>query len=191
VRNTLATVQALLGASARSNSSVDEFYRAFSGRIVSLAKTQTLLTEDYWQTAPFRAILEQELRPFLEADQGRFVLKGPPVELSADLAIPVSMAVHELFRNARLHGALSVATGWIKVSWDVQQVEGTRSFRLEWSEHDGPPTANPQRSGFGVTFLERALPMQAKAQTKLTFKPKGLRFELEAPWVEQRLVPEY
>jgi two-component sensor histidine kinase len=191
VRNALATVQALLGASARSSGSVDELYRAFSARIASLAKTQTLLTEDYWQTAPFRAILEQELQPFMGADEGRFVLKGPPVELAADLAVPVGMAVHELARNARMHGALSVATGWIAVKWEVRQAEGSRAFRLEWAEHDGPPMSKPLRSGFGLTLLERALPMQAKAKTKLSFNPNGLRFEMEAPWVEQRLVPEY
>src|SRR5215217_2750854 len=28
------------------------------------------------------------------------------------------MAVHELVRNARMHGALSVATGWIAVKWE-------------------------------------------------------------------------
>jgi two-component sensor histidine kinase len=191
VRNALATVQALLGASARSGGSVDEFYRAFSGRIASLARTQTMLTEDYWQTAPFRAILEHELRPFMEVDRTRFVLKGPSVELAADLAVPVGMAVHELLQNARAHGALSVATGWVEVTWDVRQAKAGRIFRLEWMEHDGPVLRKPQRSGFGLTLLERALPVQAKAQTKLSYDPNGLRFEMEAPWVEQRLVPEY
>ena len=186
VRNALATVQALLGASARSSGRLMSC-TALSQR-ASLAKTQTLLTEDYWQTAPFRAILEQELQPFMGADEGRFVLKKPPVELAADLAVPVGMAVHELARNARMHGALSVATGWIAVKWEVRQAEGSRTFRLEWAEHDGPPISKPLRSGFGLTLLERALPMQAKAKTKLSFNPNGLRFEMEAPWVEQRLV---
>ena len=40
VRNALATVQALLGASARSSGSVDELYRAFSARIASLARVR-------------------------------------------------------------------------------------------------------------------------------------------------------
>ena len=173
VRNALATVQALLGAPARSGGSVDEFYLAFSGRIASLARTQTLLTEDYWQTARFRAILEHELRPFMEVDQTRFVLKGPPVELSADLAVPVGMAVHELVQNARTHGALSIATGWVEVRWDVRQAEPGRIFRLEWIERDGPVFRKPERSGFGLTLLERALPVQAKAQTKLSYDPKG------------------
>jgi GAF domain-containing protein len=47
VKNTLATVQALVGATGRSTSSFDEFDRSFSNRIASLAKTHNLLTEDY------------------------------------------------------------------------------------------------------------------------------------------------
>jgi two-component sensor histidine kinase len=191
VRNALATVQALLGATARSSSSVEGFYHSFSGRIASLARTQTLLTEDYWQTAPFREMLEQALRPFLDGDQRRFLLKGPPIELSADLAVPVGMAVHELAVNAAMHGALSVGTGWIEVTWDVRQEEGVRQFRLAWIEHDGPPVSEPQRTGFGSTLLKRALPMQAKAEVSLSYDPAGLRFEMTAPLVEQRLVPRY
>ena len=57
VKNTLATVQGLLGATARSTTSVDEFYHSFANRIVSLAKTHTLLTEGYWQTASLHEML--------------------------------------------------------------------------------------------------------------------------------------
>ena len=191
VRNALATVQALLGATARSSSRVERFYRSFSGRIASLARTQTLLTEDYWQTAPFRQMLEHELRPFLDGDQRRLLLKGPPVELSADLAVPVGMAVHELAVNAAMHGALSVGPGWIEVIWDLRQVDGVRKFCLAWIEHDGPPVRQPQRTGFGSTLLERVLPMQAKAEVNLSYERDGLRFEMTAPLVEQRLVPDY
>jgi two-component sensor histidine kinase len=127
-----------------------------------MARTQTLLTEDYWQTVPFRQMLEQELRPFLEGDQRRFLLKGPPIELSADLAVPVGMAIHELAVNAAMHGALSVGTGWVEVSWDVRQAEGVRELHFSWIEHDGPPVTEPQRAGFGSSLLKRALSMQAK-----------------------------
>jgi two-component sensor histidine kinase len=191
VRNALATVQALLGATARSSSSVERFYNSFSGRIASLARTQSLLTEDYWQTAPFREMLDEELRPFLEGDQRRFLLKGPSIELSADLAVPVGMAIHELAVNAAMHGALSVGTGWVEVIWDMRPVDGVRSFHLSWIEHDGPPVTEPQRTGFGSTLLKRALSMQAKAEVKLSYDRAGLRFEMAAPLVEQRLVPEY
>jgi two-component sensor histidine kinase len=78
-----------------------------------LAKTHNLLTEDYWQTAPLRKIALNELKPFAEGRVPRFMLIGPPVELSADLAVPVGMALHELTTNAICYGALSVPGGHV------------------------------------------------------------------------------
>ena len=42
-----------------------------------------------------------------------------------------------------------------------------------------------------MTLLERVLPAKAKAEVSLSFDPAGLRFEMSAPLIEQRLVPEY
>lgn len=67
VKNTLATVQGLVGATGRSIGSFDEFYHSFSNRITSLAKTHNLLTEDYWQTATLREIILNELKPVAES----------------------------------------------------------------------------------------------------------------------------
>jgi two-component sensor histidine kinase len=191
VKNTLATVQALVGATRRSTGSFDAFYRSFSNRITSLAKTHTLLTEDYWQTAPLREIALSELKPFAESRQPRFMLIGPPVELSADLAVPVGMALHELTTNAICHGALSVPGGHVEVRWSVDEGEGVRKLHLEWRERGGPPVGEPQHQGFGTTLLQRVLPMQCKAEVEVQYDPEGLRFRMDAPLVEQRLVPTY
>ncbi len=191
VKNTLATVQALVGATRRSTGSFDAFYRSFSNRIASLAKTHTLLTEDYWQTAPLREIALSELKPFAESRQPRFMLIGPPLELSADLAVPVGMALHELTTNAICHGALSVPDGHVEVRWSVDEMEGVRKLHLEWRERGGPPVGEPQHQGFGTTLLQRVLPMQCKAEVEVQYDPEGLRFRMDAPLVEQRLVPTY
>jgi two-component sensor histidine kinase len=191
VKNTLATVQALVGATRRSTGSFDAFYRSFSNRITSLAKTHTLLTEDYWQTAPLREIALNELKPFAESRQPRFMLIGPPVELSADLAVPVGMALHELTTNAICHGALSVPDGHVEVRWSVDEVEGVRKLHLEWRERGGPPVGEPQHQGFGTTLLQRVLPMQCKAEVEVQYDLEGLRFRMQAPLIEQRLVPAY
>jgi two-component sensor histidine kinase len=191
VKNTLATVQALVGATRRSTGSFDAFYRSFSNRITSLAKTHNLLTEDYWQTAPLREIALNELKPFAESRQPRFMLIGPPVELSADLAVPVGMALHELTTNAIWHGALSVPGGHVEVRWSVDEVEGVRKLHLEWRERGGPPVGEPQHQGFGTTLLQRVLPMQCHAEVEVRYDPEGLRFRMNAPLVERRLVPAY
>jgi two-component sensor histidine kinase len=191
VKNTLATVQALVGATGRSTGSFDEFYRSFSNRITSLARTHNLLTEDYWQTAPLREIALNELKPFAESRQPRFMLIGPPVELSADLAVPVGMALHELTANAVRYGALSVPAGYVQISWSVGEREGARRLHLEWQEFGGPPVSKPRHQGFGSTLLQRVLPMQCHAEVEVQYDREGLQFQMNAPLVEQRLVPAY
>jgi two-component sensor histidine kinase len=198
VKNTLATVQALLGASARSATSVEAFYGAFSDRIVSLAKTHNLLTEDYWQTASLQEMLCNELGPYDDEAGSRISLDGPPVELNADLAVPTGMAIHELTTNAARHGALSVPGGRISVAWTVTGAEGAdarsehgRRLHLDWTETGGPPAAVPVRRGFGSNLLQRVLTVQCGADIRFEFLPAGLHFHMDAPLVAQRLVPAY
>jgi two-component sensor histidine kinase len=119
------------------------------------------------------------------------MLIGPRVELSADLAVPVGMALHELTTNAVRYGALSVPGGYVEVRWRVDEVEGTRTLHLEWRECGGPTVEAPQHHGFGTTLLQRILPMQCKAEVEVQYDPQGLRFRMYAPLVEQRLVPAY
>ncbi|GJD48432.1 hypothetical protein OPKNFCMD_1151 [Methylobacterium crusticola] len=191
VKNTLATVQALLGASARSATSVEGFYQSFSARVISLAKTHNLLTEDYWQMASLQEMLENELGPYNDASGRRIALEGPAVELTADLAVPTGMAIHELTTNAAKHGALSVPEGHIAVSWSIAQAGAGRSLRLDWTERGGPHTREPTRRGFGSTLLQRVLTVQCGADIRFDFKPTGLHFRMEAPLVERRTVPHY
>ncbi|MGY2049544.1 sensor histidine kinase [Methylobacterium sp. JK268] len=191
VKNTLATVQALLGASARSATGVDEFYQSFSARVISLAKTHNLLTDDYWQMASLQEMLENELGPYNDPEGRRIALDGPPVDLTADLAVPTGMAIHELTTNAAKHGALSVPEGRIAVRWGVEAREGIRRLRLDWTERGGPPTRAPTRRGFGSTLLQRVLTMQCGADIGFDFAPAGLHFRMEAPLVETRTVPQY
>ncbi len=138
-----------------------------------------------------REIALNELKPFAESRQPRFVLLGPPVDLSADLAVPVSMALHELTTNAIRYGALSVPNGYVEIRWTVDEVEGGRKLHLEWREFGGPPVTEPQHQGFGSTLLRRVLPMQCKAEVKVEYHREGLHFRMDAPLVERRLVPAY
>jgi two-component sensor histidine kinase len=55
----------------------------------------------------------------------------------------------------------------------------------------GPPVNEPQHQGFGSTLLERVLPMQRNAQVEVHYDTKGLRFQMNAPLVEPRLVRDY
>ncbi|KAA2236484.1 sensor histidine kinase [Salinarimonas soli] len=189
-RNQLAVMQSLLGATARASHSTAEFYSAFSGRITSMARTQALLTEDYWQTASLRELLLNELRAHADEESGRIALSGPDLHLAADLAVPLSMALHELAINAARHGALSAPGGQVEVAWDERRDGLHRSLCLDWREHGGGPVEKPARRGVG-SQIQRMLELQCNARVEITYAPDGLRFSVTAPLIEQRLVPAY
>jgi two-component sensor histidine kinase len=183
VKNTLATVQAVVGSTARSAGS-EEFYRAFTGRIVSLANTHTLLTEAFWQTASLRELLEKELGPYMDDAGERVLLDGPTVDLPSQIAVPLGMAVHELTTNAAKFGALSTVSGRVRIAWNVERGAEGRVLHLDWVEMGGPEVRPPQRRGFGSQLIERVLKVQLEAQVQADFAPAGLRLRLAAPLPE-------
>ena len=180
VKNTLATVQAVLGLSLRSTTSVEEFYHSFSGRIVSLSHTHDLLTIHDRQKASLRSLLKAELEPY-DDDSGRIRLEGPEVELSSALALPISMAIHELTTNAAKYGCLSVLGGCLTARWEVVTMQDAPMLRLEWVEREGPPVQPPAKQGFGSRLLKRVLSDRLGAVADLAFDAGGVRFSLQTP----------
>jgi PAS domain S-box-containing protein len=181
VKNTLATVQAVLNASLRSSLGLTEFRQSFTGRIASLAKTHALITEDRTQVVPFGDLVSAEVRAYDEPGKRRITLEGPRVMLPSELAVPVGMALHELATNAVHHGALGDPDGRLEVTWTVEDGPGARTLHWTWNEHDGPPVALPTREGFGSQLLNRVLTLQIGAKVDIAFDPDGLRVTVAVP----------
>jgi two-component sensor histidine kinase len=191
VKNTLANVRAMMGATARFSGSVENFVNDFSARIVSLAETHTLLTDDYWQTASLEKLLQGELQHYETRGKSRITLDGPNVSLVADLAIPVGMAFHELASNSSKFGALSQPNGKLVVQWSLENSELGRVVNLGWREHDGPTVEMPTRRGFGTTLLEKVLAVQCSARIEMDYRADGLVFSMALPLRDSRQVPTY
>jgi len=179
VKNTLATVQAIMGSTARSATSIDDFQNALIGRIGALAKTHVLLSEDGPVT--FEDILHSELGAFDDGTEDRIRLTGPSVEIPTQLAVTLGLAVHELTANAVKHGALSEFGGKVDVSWSETIEANRRRLDFEWVESGGPKVLKPKRKGFGVRMLEFVLPGQIQATTAIEYKPKGVRLRCSVP----------
>jgi PAS domain S-box-containing protein len=181
VKNTLATVQAIMGATARTATSVEEFQSSFQARIASLAKTHSMLANDDWQTVTFRQLLSAELEPYDDGTGKRLRLSGPAVVMPSDVAVPLGMAVHELTTNAAKYGALSELGASIHVNWELIDADGAEKLRWEWTERDGPRVDAPTREGFGSRLLRRVLTAQIGAQVDVDFAPEGLRVTAIVP----------
>lgn len=177
VKNTLATVQALMGSTARSALSVEEFRQALLGRISALSHVHEILTEDKWQEAPLRALFLSELSSFGDSIR----LEGPDVMIPSHLAVPLAMAAHELAANALRYGALSAPGGRVNVSWSIEPTPERDILRIQWREEKGPPLPVPTRRGFGTQLLERVLRQQAAADIEIDYNPAGLRVTMSVP----------
>ncbi len=181
VKNTLATVQAVLGSTARTASTVEELHQAFSGRLLSLSKTHSALLEKNRQSVSVRELLKLELEPYDDAGKGRIRLEGPDTELVGNCAVMIGMAFHELATNAAKYGSLSEIGGYVSVEWRMLSGSGERSLGIVWSEHDGPPVRPPEREGFGSRLLMRVLKAQAGAEVKMDYAPDGLCANITVP----------
>ncbi|ESZ57835.1 histidine kinase [Mesorhizobium sp. L103C120A0] len=191
VKNTLANVRAMMGATAKSSGNVDDFVRDFSARLVSLAQTHSMLTDDYWQTASLHKLLESELDHYETRDRPRIAMEGPNVALVADIAVPVGMAFHELASNSSKFGALSQTGGRLDVRWSLGGSGDTQIVNLDWRERDGPKVEQPSRRGFGTTLLEKVVTVQCNAKIELNYHRDGLQFTMALPLRNTRLVPAY
>ena len=172
VKNTLATVKALLAQTLRTAESPEAFREAFEGRLLALSQTHNLLNRSCWTGVSLRDILMQELAPHGSAESGRFLLEGDDVRLGPVAAVTLGMAFHELATNAAKYGALSVPAGRVRAAW---RLGGPGRLHLDWAEMDGPPVRPPQRRGFGSRLIEEMLAGEVWGEVRLDFPAQGVR----------------
>ena len=170
VKNTLATVQAIVGSTARTASSIDEFYQGFVGRIVSLARTHNLLTEDLWQKAALEDLIQTELGPYEDGARNRITVEGPHVKLPSEAAVPIGMPITSSPRMRPSTGPLTFG-GQVEVRWRVEPGEERPVLHFTWTEHGGPRVSAPTRQGFGSRLLQRVLATQLQAQVQMELPP--------------------
>lgn len=178
-KNALAVVLAALRLTPADDPKA--YATAVEGRVAALARALTMLAERGWEGAPLGDLVRGELMPFLGQDEAapgpRATVAGPPVLVSSLTAQPLSMALHELATNAVKHGALSVASGRLSVSWER---EATGSLCLRWVETDGPTVTPPARRGFGSRVLRGTID-QLGGRVNREWLPQGLVCHIELP----------
>ena len=174
-KNTLAVVLSVLRLT-RANS-VKDFITTVEGRVHALAATHNLLSSTRWEGAHLRKIVDEEMAPYQASHRERVITKGPDVVLLPATAQAMALALHELATNAAKYGALSTDSGTLSVAWRV----GPESLMLEWNETGGPPAAEPDRLGFGLTIVRSSIEAQFRGGVRYDWRPEGLRCTLSIP----------
>lgn len=176
VKNTLAIIQSFAHQSLKGSASPREAAESFEGRLAALAAAHRLLTEESWDNIGLAELIADAVHPHNDTGT-RFAVEGPDLMVSPKTAITLAMTLHELATNSTKYGALGSATGYVRLSWSVEDGK----FRLVWKDVDGPPCRDPKRSGFGTRMLRRALAAELGGKASLHYEPDGLRYEVTAP----------
>ena len=177
VKNTLATIQSIASQSLR-NAGVDLAVRgAFEGRLMAIAATHNVLTDENWSAASLRQIIDGSVTPY-RANPGQLTISGDDLRVSPKPAVVMALAFHELAINALKYGALSVAGGHVDIHWSV---EGGDRLEIDWTELGGPAVRPPERRGFGSRIVELALPGELGGQVDVDFRAEGLHCRISSP----------
>ncbi len=179
-KNLLSLVQAV---ARRTFATVpEELLDRFQRRIGALAAGHDLLVMSRWKGADLGELVRSQLAHCEDLIGSRIELKGPPVLIAASAARTLGMALHELATNAGKYGALSNATGGVRIEWraEGEAAENAR-FELIWTEHGGPPVTPPERTGFGMVVIEAVPRTELDAEVTLAYAPEGFRWRLGCP----------
>ena len=178
VKNTLAMVQSIALQTGLGVQSPTDFMQVFDGRIQALVTAHDLLTANSWGAARLDDVIRRTVAPHAGT---RVSIAGPPVRLSAEPAVTMHMAFHELTTNALKYGSLSTAEGSVSVTWTIDRDSTPAVVHIIWNEHGGPPVAPPARRGFGSNLLQTGLAREFGGETRLTFAPGGLVCDMRLP----------
>jgi len=174
-KNMLSVVDAIAHQTATRTPEV--FVERFSERIQSLSANQDLLIRSEWHGVEIEDLVCAQLAPFADLIGSRIVMRGPKSRLNAVAAQAIGLALHELTTNAGKYGALSKDTGLLHIGWWTE----AETFKMNWTEHDGPPVSPPLRRGFGTVVMKEMAERSVGGKVDLEYAPSGVTWRLNCP----------
>jgi PAS domain S-box-containing protein len=177
VKNTLATVTALITIASRYSGTTEQLVKNFTGRIKALSVTHNVLTDHAWEQANLKDLIASELEPYSEGK--KVTLEGPDVLLGPRQAISFGLIVHELATNAAKYGALSTVSGKLGIEWSTQNAEG-KMVTLTWQETGLDGVAEPAEKGFGSRLIHQCL-KDLRGSVSKEFRSTGLVCIIKIP----------
>jgi two-component system, chemotaxis family, CheB/CheR fusion protein len=154
VGNTLAVLQSVFRGSVQDAGTIQELKDAFEARLMNLAATHTLLSNNNWRSAQVGDLVRAAVSPYCPNDHDDCEFVGEELRLPASMVLSLTMILHELATNADKHGAFKSNGGKLKVVWQEEEGEvGRRMLRLDWHESDAKNDRQSDYCGYGFSLI--------------------------------------
>lgn len=178
-RNLLGVVRAIAVQTLPESDALQEY----AARLAAIGRVQGFLARSAAWSAPLHEVVEAELRAVGKDRPDRVTVDGPPVSLGGETVQLLALALHELATNALKYGALAQPDARLSVTWRLEGAGEERRLVLDWRESgvQMPEGGQSTRRGYGSELIERALPYQLRAQTRLEFMREGVRCKIGLP----------
>jgi two-component system, chemotaxis family, CheB/CheR fusion protein len=183
IRNMLSVLRSLVKRAIRNARNLDDYAERIEGRLNALTRIQSSLSVGTDSGIDLEYLIAEEFVANSLIEDRHFTLDGPAVRVRPKAAETLSLAIHELWRNAVEHGCLRGRSGRVDVIWHITEAEDGSRFDLEWCEHGGPPIGPLGPAGYGREVIEQSLAFELGAQTTMAFAEQGLTCTITAPLV--------
>jgi two-component sensor histidine kinase len=178
LKNTLATVGAIVSQSLRNLRGAEQAQHAIEGRLLALGRAHDLLLQAKWTSADLSTVVSSAIEAFDNPDEPKFSVSGPDIRMTSGAAIAVAMTLNELCTNTTKFGALSVPGGYVDIIWTLDQQ--TQRLHLTWTEKNGPTVRPPEKRSFGTRLIE-TLGKQLKGNVQLAYASTGFVYAFDVP----------
>lgn len=184
-KNLLAIIQSIATQTSQHSDSIETYVQKFRGRVLSLSRSQDLITDSGWRGAHVRELLEHQVGSYVNGriELVRFV--GDNTLLSPNAAMHLGLAFHELVINAITHGSILRSGEIITVTSTVSLDDIGKHLTITWDEPagvgrgGGHPIAPASR--FGRAILERVAPTSVGGVAQYSLGPTGVQYRIRFP----------
>ena len=178
IKNTLATVGAIVSQSLRNVEGAEHAQHAIEGRLLALGRAHDLLLQARWTSADLGTVVRSATEAYNNPDEPKFSISGPDIRMTSGAAIAIAMTLNELCTNTTKFGALSVPEGRVEIAWTLDQ--GGQRLHLTWIEKNGVAVRLPERRSFGTRLIE-TLGRQLRGDVRLSYEPAGFVYAFDVP----------
>jgi two-component sensor histidine kinase len=186
--NLIAVVTSMARQSSRTQTDVAEFTKILTGRLSALADATGAIRERHERSsADLKDVVTKQLVPVIETYPDKVHVDGPEVDINAEAAQQISLAIHELATNAQKYGALAWDEARISVTYSVQpgKDQGEQRLVLVWQEESGKAIplseSKNNKEQFGTRLLLQIIPTMLNGEATRTFVDGRMKYQLSVP----------
>lgn len=188
IKNIFSVIAGLIGFSARGRP--PEFVGLATDlreRITALGRAHDFVRPHSRHSQPtdrqdsLKGLLAALFEPYRRRGGG-VAVEGGDFAIDDRSATPLALLFHELATNATKYGALSVATGQVRLTIDAADAHAM----LVWDESGGPPSVAPATTGFGSQLIEMSAVRQLGGEVTREWRDAGLKVTITLPMASLR-----